>query len=73
VRVVVFHASYGCDTGCCGHVVAVDGDEGQHYFDHAYDETPREFAERLVREECGEAHVADLDWENSEIYDGGSC
>ena len=26
-KVVVFHRYYGCDTGCCGHAVMVDGDE----------------------------------------------
>jgi hypothetical protein len=25
-RVVVFHGVYGCETGCCGHYVEVDGD-----------------------------------------------
>lgn len=24
LRVVVYHGSYGCDTGCCGHYVIID-------------------------------------------------
>lgn len=68
MRVVVYHSYYGCDTGCCGHVVAV-GDKEKFYFDHPYGEDPRTFAEALVRQECGEAHVADLVWDECEIYD----
>ena len=69
----MFHESYGCDTGCCGHVIQVDGDDRRFEFDHAYDEDPRKFAERLVREELGDAHVVDLDWEHCIVYDGGFC
>jgi hypothetical protein len=63
-KVVVYHAWYGCDTGCCGHVVELDGKE---YFDHShpYSEDHREYAKQLVRDVWGEEHVADLDWENS--------
>lgn len=61
-RVVVYHAGYGCDTGCCGHVVEVDGVE-EFSFSHPYGGADHlEFAKRLVREEFGEEHVADLDW-----------
>lgn len=27
MRVVVYHSSYGCDTGCCGHFVSVIDDD----------------------------------------------
>jgi hypothetical protein len=68
-RVVVFHAGYGCDTGCCGHVVQLDDGPEHFTFAHPGNEDPRTFAEDLVREELGEEHVADLDWEESQIYD----
>lgn len=70
-RVVVYHAYYGCDTGCCGHRIEVGDDESHKFaFDHCDDdEDPFEFAKRLVTEEYGVAHVADLDWANSEIWD----
>lgn len=75
-RVVVYHAMYGCDTGCCGHVVVV-GDDEQFEFAHpnvwpSRDLTEakmRAFAEELVRDTFGEAHVRDLDWENCSIVD----
>ena len=36
-------------------------------------EDAREFAERIVREQFGEAHVADLDWDNCQIVDSSGC
>lgn len=69
-RVIVFHASYGCDTGCCGHVVQVDGEDAERFaFEHPYGDDPRHFAEALVRKALGDEHVADLDWENCVISD----
>lgn len=79
-RVVVYHGSYGCDTGCCGHYVEIGGLGERFTFDHpeaaipgynkrAIPETPREFAERVIREQWGDEHVKDLDWDNCEIVD----
>lgn len=76
MKIVVVHGQYGCETGCCGHWIKIDGDvardtETGHMgfaFDHPNPgETPRAFAERVLREELGEAHVADLDFENCVI------
>lgn len=68
--VAVYHSGYGCDTGCCGHIVAI-GDEERFDFDHpGLDEDSRKFAEQLIRDLWGEEHVADLDWELCRIsYD----
>ena len=72
-RVVVFHSEYGCDTGCCGHVVRLD--DGREAFRFAHTrlvvdgDSPRRFAERLVREEFGDEHVADLDWDACRVED----
>ena len=74
-RVIVYHAAYGCETGCCGHIVAVtDGapsydDDGKFQWEHPYGEEPVEFAKRLVRDTLGEEHVADLDWDGCVISD----
>lgn len=77
MRIVVFHTGYGCETGCCGHAIAFvpddwpeDGDRHPHFmldqeqffFRHPYGEDPLAFARKLVAEECGPEHVADLDW-----------
>lgn len=70
-RVIVFHARYGCETGCCGHVVQVgDGDwtEDNFQFTHPYvartSEEIRNWIQELVTEQAGAEHVADIDWEN---------
>jgi hypothetical protein len=68
-RIVVLHAYYGCDTGCCGHIFEVNGIPGEFTFSHPYGEDFREWAEDLVRQEYGEDHVKDLDWENCILSD----
>lgn len=66
VKFVVYHSSYGCETGCCGHVVEPEDGPGYRFqFIHPdRGEDHRAFAESLLREEFGEEHVADLDWDN---------
>lgn len=71
IKVVVLHEYYGCDTGCCGHVVRLndeDGDEIQFDFDHPYNEDKRmwaiKFAQQAVEEQYDKYHIADLDWDN---------
>lgn len=65
-RVVVLHASHGCDTGCCGHVVEVDGQQvGRFNFSHPSsnrDDDIRCYARQLVTELVGAEHAADIDW-----------
>lgn len=72
-HVIVYHDTYGCDTGCCGHVIEIDGATERFEFNHPNwtreggAEDPRAFAERFVREEFGDEHVADLDWDACSI------
>lgn len=88
MKVIVYHMGYGCDTGCCGHTVAIDPTDDQiavgiydsdpaHFdFRHADGSTPEElrrFAENVIRREVGAEHVKDLDWEHCVISDGGNC
>ena len=77
-RVIVYHRSYGCDTGCCGHIVELDGEDvGPFEFGHpalthsdpSKNDDPRQWAEDLVRRALGEEHVKDLDWEHCVIVD----
>lgn len=74
--VVVEHGMYGCDTGCCGHYIEIDGDEvpGSFHFDHPgykddFREWATEFAKEWVESKFGEDHAFDLDWENCRISD----
>ena len=66
-RVVVYHGSYGCDTGCCGHWIEVENGETKFTFDHPYDGDHLEFAKKLIEEEFGKDHCHDLDWKRCEI------
>lgn len=69
MKIIVYHSSYDCDTGCCGHIIE-DSDGGHDFeFKHPYNDDYRRFAEELVRSVYGEAHVKDLDWENCIIHD----
>lgn len=43
----VYHSGYGCETGCCGHVVVV-GDDEEFTFEHPEDDDYEAFAR-----ECG--------------------
>lgn len=84
MKYAVYHREYGCDTGCCGHTIEVTEDNGQHVgfsfnFDHPYlygvedpkerEKIQREFAAKMLKQEFGEEHTADLDWENCLILD----
>lgn len=48
-KVIVYHAGYGCQTGCCGHVIELreSGDDipdpwNMHFaFNHPYNEARR--------------------------------
>ena len=71
-RVVrVLHQRYGCDSGCCGHIIEVDGvTTGSFNFGHPNDdddEAAVQFARKFVEDELGAEHVADLDWESCEV------
>ncbi len=70
-KYIVYHGYYGCDTGCCGHVVESADDTScrSFSFSHPYGEDHYEFARDLLREEFGEEHVGDLDWDNCIILE----
>jgi len=58
-RIIVTHTSYGCDTGCCGHVVEIDGEiAGRFAFGH--DEyTREELRQNVLDQGCDPATI---DW-----------
>lgn len=69
-RVTVYHREYGCDTGCCGHIVDL-GDQDEFFFAHPDDDTEVskiDFVRELVTEAYGEEHVKDIDWEESYVH-----
>jgi len=50
-KYIVYHSSYGCDTGCCGHTVESDDEKQSRFsFSHPYGDDHYEFARDLLRE-----------------------
>lgn len=81
-KIIVFHRGYGCETGCCGHAIQVDGVEVEDSFEFGHpwvsasDERGtvfRRYAEELITDKLGAEHIADLDWENCVVLDGDYC
>lgn len=69
-KIIVVHEGYGCDTGCCGHVVRVDGKRtGEFNFLHPYGQLTPDFVRQLVTKTLGEEHVKDIDWDHCIVLD----
>ena len=68
-RIRVFHSYYGCDTGCCGHVIVVDGREvGGFEFGHPRGRDPKEWARAMVERALrGSACLATIDWSTLDV------
>jgi hypothetical protein len=70
MKVRVFHAGYGCETGCCGHIVEIEDGRRHFEFSHPYGENPqafaRELAEGIIRKEWPEC-IDSIDWETMTV------
>lgn len=68
-KIKVYHSYYGCDTGCCGHIVEIDGKrEGGFNFGHPHTkQSLLEFAKEVVEQELGKNHCKDLDWDSADL------
>lgn len=79
MKVIVYHRYFGCDTGCCGHAIKIDGKyiDDSFGFTHPYgienDLELRSWAYMFAKEQLndiyGKEHAFDLDWENCDIVD----
>ncbi len=82
-RIIVYHTEYGCETGCCGHAIQVDGEtlHRSFEFDHPYDlytfrDDPegrnhhiQEYVKEMVRAKMGEEHIKDIDFDECIVVD----
>lgn len=50
MKIRVLHAYYGCDTGCCGHILEIDGEEDRSSFtfSHFPERKPPGILDRIV-------------------------
>jgi hypothetical protein len=69
MKIIVVHSGYGCESGCCGHYVEVDGNMKDFHFTHPRGETREQFVRRIVTKQFGQDHVKDIDWENCIVVD----
>lgn len=73
MKIRVLHSYYGCESGCCGHVVEIDGEQvGMFDFHHSAEteEGLRELVLESVPKECHDS----IDWSTLEpLPDRASC
>jgi hypothetical protein len=75
MKLKIYHTTYGCDSGCCGHAVETEDGDARKFgfqFDHAEGDSAEEkraFGVKMV----GEENLADVDWEASNIKDYMAC
>lgn len=72
IKVRVYHSSYGCESGCCGHIVEIDGDENKSQFDfsHPYSDDKKAFAISLAKEIIADRWpgcLKSIDWDSIEF------
>lgn len=70
LTVRVYHAFYGCETGCCGHRIEVDSKDVAFEFIHPYGRDAKEWALEFARStlaterpEC----LATIDWDSIDV------
>jgi hypothetical protein len=69
-RIRVYHTTYGCDTGCCGHVIELNGRSvGDFEFSHPYGEDKKQWAVELTKVELEKYYPECLDSINWESID----
>lgn len=71
MKVRVYHSYYGCETGCCGHVLELEGEQvGQFDFFHRYEGLSKEEVIEEVKTEIKKYHpecLDSIDWDSIEI------
>ena len=73
MKILVYHRMYGCDTGCCGHAISVDGVEDDDSFAFAHPDTGeshKEFARRFAEDYLKKHNpkcLETIDWGTLEV------
>lgn len=70
MKIRVYHSYYGCETGCCGHIVELEEKPAKFEFTHPYGEDKlifaRELAESVIKENYPEC-LDSIDWDSLTI------
>lgn len=74
IKVRVYHSYYGCESGCCGHIIELDNGKSQFEFTHPYDEHDlnnlknwaRELAEGVIASRWPEC-LDSIDWDTLDV------
>lgn len=75
MKVRVYHTGYGCDSGCCGHVVEMEDGRTHFEFTHPDTDDPdqrkewaRDLAETVIRKEWPKC-IDSIAWDSLEVDD----
>lgn len=73
IKIRVYHDTYGCDTGCCGHRIELDNGNEAFEFEHPYRAPDKkkwaiELAKDIVREKWPKCFNS-IDWGNIDFED----
>jgi len=66
VKIRVLHAYYGCDTGCCGHILEIDDEEEYSTFEFGHPDSVEKLREYILKHVPKECHES-IDWESIEL------
>lgn len=81
MRIFLTHGDYGCESGCCGHWIEIEGERPKRLFSsfsfsHPYlwrvddkEEGVRKFIQDVVREELGEEYLDKIDYTQCVVED----
>lgn len=66
IKIRVYHSYYGCESGCCGHVVELSTGENEFKFIHPYGEGDienwaQELAKNVIQENWPKC-LDSIDW-----------
>lgn len=70
MKIRVLHAYYGCDTGCCGHILEIDDEEVEGSFDFGHPDNLEELRAYILEHVPKECHDS-IDWPSVEFDSEG--
>lgn len=66
VKIRVTHAYFGCETGCCGHILEIDDEEDYDTFEFGHPDNVDELRAYILKHIPEECHDS-IDWPSVEF------